>query len=193
MESHRVLERRGIALEAVTLIWNVVGVVVLAVAAASARSVGLIGFGLDSLIEIGASTVVIWELRGVDDARTDRALRLLGLAFSTLAVYLMIQSVIAVVIAHRPSPSPLGILWTSMTAVAMYSLAFGKFRVGNKLGNPVLLKESRVTVIDGTLALAVLGGLLLTTFFDWWWIDSAIGFMLAIYAAREARELLRAT
>lgn len=173
-----------------TLGWNVVGVVVLAVAAASARSVGLVGFGLDSLIEIGASTVVIWELRGRNDDRSHRALRLLGLAFAALAVYLVVQSVIAVVLAHRPSSSPLGILWTSMTAAVMYALAFGKARVGERLGNPVLLKESRVTIVDATLAVAVLLGLVLTSSLDWWWVDAVVGLVLAVYAIREARELL---
>lgn len=190
MAHRRVLERRGVILESVTLAWNIVGVFVLAVAAATARSVGLAGFGLDSLIEIGASTVVIWELRGMEEDRTDRALRLIGLAFAALAVYLVVQGVVAVVIAHRPSSSPLGILWASMTAVVMFGLAFGKSRVGTRLGNPVLVKESRVTVVDATLAVAVLVGLVLTSGFEWWWADSAIGFLLAIYAAREARELL---
>lgn len=185
------LERRGIVLEAMTLSWNIVGVLVLAVAAASSRSVGLVGFGLDSLVEIGASTVVIWELTGRDDERTGRALRLIGFAFAALAVYLLAQSVIAIVISHRPSSSPLGIAWTSATALAMYALAFGKSRVGSELGNPVLVKESRVTVIDGTLALAVLVGLILTARLGWWWVDSGVGLVLAVYALREAIELLR--
>lgn len=79
---HRVLVRRGFALEWATLGWNVAGVVVLAIAAISARSVALAGFGLDSLIEIGASTVVIWELSGTGQARQQRALRLIGAGFS---------------------------------------------------------------------------------------------------------------
>ena len=80
------LLRRGVNLERVTLAWNVVGIVVLAFAAIAARSVALAGFGLDSLVEIGASTVVLWELSGIGEQRQRRALRLIGAAFVALAV-----------------------------------------------------------------------------------------------------------
>lgn len=186
------LLRLGVRLEVATLVWNVVGVVVLAIAATSARSVGLAGFGLDSLIEIGASAVVIWELTGLDDDRSERALRFIGFAFVALAVYLVAQSVTALVLAHRPSSSPLGVAWTLATVLAMYGLAFAKSRVGHRLANPVLVKESRVTVVDGTLALAVLVGLLLSSGPGWWWIDPVVGLVLAAYATTEARQLLRA-
>src|ERR1019366_10339753 len=81
------LLRHGFALEYATLCWNVVGVVVLTVSAIAARSVALAGFGLDSLIEIGASTVVIWELSGTGEARQRRGLRLIAYAFVALAAY----------------------------------------------------------------------------------------------------------
>jgi len=84
--------RRGVRLEYVTLGWNVVGLVVLAFTALAARSVALAGFGLDSLIEIGASTVVLWELSDTHADRRPRALRLIGVAFALLAVYLAVQS-----------------------------------------------------------------------------------------------------
>jgi hypothetical protein len=86
------LLRRGRVLEAVTLGWNVTGIVVLAVAAVAARSVALARFGLDSLIEIGASTVVLWELSGTGEDRQRRALVLICGAFLVLAGYLMVQS-----------------------------------------------------------------------------------------------------
>jgi hypothetical protein len=84
--ARKALLRRGFALEFVTLGWNVIGVAVLAVAAVAARSVALAGFGLDSLIEIGASTVVIWELADTGQLRQRRAWRLIGYAFAALAV-----------------------------------------------------------------------------------------------------------
>src|SRR4029077_2748437 len=85
--TRQALVRRGFALEWATLGWNVAGIVVLAVAAITARSVALAGFGLDSLIEIGASTVVIWELSGTGTDRQQRGLRLIGYGFAALAVY----------------------------------------------------------------------------------------------------------
>jgi hypothetical protein len=131
-----VLLRRGRILEGVTLGWNVAGIVVLAVAAVAARSVALAGFGLDSLIEIGASTVVLWELPGSGEARQRRTLRLIGGAFVALAVYLTVQSVLVLVTGYRPGHSVLGITWTAVTAATMFALAAGKARTGKALGNP---------------------------------------------------------
>src|ERR1700736_434926 len=90
---HRLLTR-GRRLEVATLGWNVAGIVVLAIAAIQARSVALAGFGLDSLIEIGASTVVLWELADRAEHRQRRAMRLIGGAFAALAVYLAVQSTV---------------------------------------------------------------------------------------------------
>ena len=117
------LLRRGRVLEGVTLGWNVAGIAVLAVAAVADRSVALAGFGLDSLIEIGASTVVLWELSGTGEDRQRRALRLIGGAFVALAAYLTIQSVLVLVARYRPGHSVLGIAWTAVTAAAMFALA----------------------------------------------------------------------
>ena len=178
---------RGRRLEAVTLSWNVVGVVVLAVAAARARSVALAGFGIDSLIEIGASTVVLWELAHVAPERQQRALRLIGIAFVVLAIYLVAQSTVVLVVAYHPRHSLLGIVWTGLTAGVMFALAAGKARTGSALVNPVLIAEGRVTAIDAILASAVLAGLSLNAAFGWWWADPATAYVLVFYAAREAR------
>jgi hypothetical protein len=95
------LVRRGFLLEYTTLGWNVVGVFILAYAALAARSVALAGFGLDSLIEIGASVVVVWELSDAHGGRRGRALRLIAVAFVLLAVYLSIQATWVLVVGHR--------------------------------------------------------------------------------------------
>jgi divalent metal cation (Fe/Co/Zn/Cd) transporter len=183
------LLRCGFALEYVTLVWNMDGIVVLAVAAISARSVALAGFGLDSLIEIGASTVVIWELSGAGEDRQRRGLRLIGYAFAALAAYLLVQSTVVLVTGHHPRHSVLGIAWISVTEMAMFVLAYGKSRTGRALGNSVLQTEGRVTLIDGILAAAVLLGLVLNASLGWWWADPAAGYVLVYYAAREVREI----
>ena len=185
----RTLVRRGFALEWLTLGWNVVGIVILAIGAATARSVALAGFGLDSLIEIGASTVVIWELSGTGADRQRRGLRLIGAAFAALAVYLLVQSTVVLAAGYHPRHSVLGIVWTAVTAAVMFALAAGKARTGRALGNPVLQTEGRVTVIDGILAVAVLFGLVLNAAAGWWWADPAAGYVLVYYAAREVREI----
>jgi len=183
------LLRRGRLLEAATLGWNVAGIVVLGVAAINARSVALAGFGLDSLIEIGASTVVLWELSGTGEARQRKALRLIAAAFLALAGYLLAQAGVVLATGFHPQPSPLGIAWTAVTAAAMFALAYGKRRTGQALGNPVLTTESRVTVIDGLLACAVLLGLVLNSALGWWWADPAAGLVIIYYAVREARTI----
>lgn len=167
------------------------GVFVLAYGVVTARSVALAGFGLDSLIEIGASTVVLWELAGTDDERRHRAMRLIGLAFVALALYLGIQSTVVLVMRFHPHHSVLGIAWTALTAAVMFALAHGKSRTGAALGNPVLIAEGRITLIDGILASAVFAGLVLNAWAGWWWADPLAGYVLLFYAVREARESLR--
>jgi divalent metal cation (Fe/Co/Zn/Cd) transporter len=184
-----VLLRRGRVLEGITLSWNVVGIVVLAVAAVRARSVALAGFGLDSLIEIGASTVVLWELSGIGAERQHRALRLIGGAFLALATYLTAQSIIVLVTRYHPGHSTLGIAWTAATAAAMLGLAAGKARTGRQLGNPVLITEGRVTLADGILAVAVLAGLILNAAAGLWWADPLAALVIVCYALREARQI----
>jgi divalent metal cation (Fe/Co/Zn/Cd) transporter len=186
------LLRRGLALEYVTLAWNVAGIVILAIAAVAARSVALAGFGLDSLIEIGASAVVIWELAGTGGERQRRGLRLIGSAFAALAVYLLAQSTVVLAAGYHPGHSVPGIIWTAVTALVMFTLAAGKARTGRALDNPVLRTEGRVTMIDGLLAVAVLLGLALNAALGWWWADPAAGYVLVYYAAREVREIFLA-
>lgn len=180
------LLRRGIALEWITLAWNVVGVVVLAVLAISASSTALAGFGLDSLIEIGASTVVLWELSGTGEQRQRLALRLIGASFLALAGYLLVQSIAALLTGHRPDGSVGGIAWTAVTALCMFALAGLKTRTGHALGNPVLQVEGHVTFIDGLLAVAVLLGVASNTLLGWWWADPLAGLVIVYYAVREA-------
>lgn len=190
-DERTVLVRRGFVLEYITLGWNVVGVVVLAFAAISARSVALGGFGLDSLIEIGASTVVIWELSDSSQQRQRTGLRIIGCAFLILALYLAIQSTVVLAVRFQPRHSPVGIAWTLVTAVVMFALAAGKESTGRKLDNPVLRTEGRVTFVDGALATAVLIGLVLNAFFGWWWADPLAGYVLLVYAVREGLGGLR--
>ena len=96
------------------------------VAAVAARSVALAGFGLDSVIEIVASAVVIWQLKGSAKARERKALRVIGVAFVLLALYIAAQSLYVLAVGFRPHHSQLGIVWLALTAAAMFMLAYGK-------------------------------------------------------------------
>ena len=191
MTSSEAALRRGLQLEYATLAWNVVGLAVLAWTAIAARSVALAGFGLDSLIEIGASIVVVWELTGIDERRQHRALRLIGGAFAALALYLLVQGIVVLVVRHHAGHSVAGIVWTALTALAMFALAWGKARTGRALGNFVLQTEGRVTLVDGILPTAVLAGLVLNAALGWWWADPVAGFVLVYYALREFAAIMR--
>jgi hypothetical protein len=123
-----------------------------------------------SLIEIGASAVVVWELSGTGAGRQRLGLRLIGYAFASLAAYLLLQSTVVLATGYHPQHSMLGIIWTAVTATVMFTLAAGKARTGRALDNPVLRTEGRVTVIDAILAVAVLAGLVLNAAAGWRWL-----------------------
>ena len=161
------LVQRGLYLEYATLGWNVVGSVIVLSSAFAARSVALAGFGLDSLIEIFASVVVVWQLKGVDQNREEQAMRYIGLAFFALAVYILGQSAYVLISATHPETSVTGIAWLTATLFAMLLLASGKRITGRQLGNPVLMKEGYVTLIDAALAAAVLAGLVINAAVGW--------------------------
>ena len=172
-------------LEYLTLGWNVIGTFVVLGAGTRANSVALVGFGIDSLIEIFAAVIVIWQLKGIGQQREQRALRLIGIAFFVLAAYVLAQSLRTLLTEARPDTSLLGVGWLAATLVAMLLLAWGKQRTGKALDNPVLLTESRVTLVDTYLAGAVLIGVALNALFGWWWADPLAGLVVVYYGFRE--------
>lgn len=180
------LLKRGLQLEYTTLGWNVFGAIVVIWAAIVAKSIALAGFGIDSLIEIFASVVVVWQLKGIDQDRQHIALRLISIAFFALVIYILVQGGRTFIFEIQPGTSPIGIGWLAVTFVAMLLLAVGKRRTGQQLNNPVLLTESRVTLVDAYLAAAVLIGLILNKFLGWWWADPLAGLVIVYYGFREA-------
>jgi divalent metal cation (Fe/Co/Zn/Cd) transporter len=182
------LLRRGVLLEYTTLAWNVIGTVVMVAAAIKAHSVALAGFGLDSLIEIFASMIVIWQLKGTHERRERAALRCIAGAFVALAAYVLVQSAYTLATGARPAPSISGMVWLALTVAAMLLLAAGKHATGRQLSNPVLMTEARVTLVDAYLAAAVLVGVGLNSAFGWWWADPVSGLVIVYYGFREARE-----
>jgi len=181
------LVRRGLLLEYTTLAWNAVGTAVIVTAAIKSGSVALAGFGLDSLIEIFASIIVVWQLNGTHERRERAALRYIAGAFLALAVYVLVQSVYLLIIGVRPAPSTIGLFWLAFTVAAMLLLAYGKHITGRQLRNPVLITEAHVTLIDAYLAAAVLAGVCLNSAFGWWWADPVSALVIVYYGLTEAR------
>ncbi len=181
----------GLWLEYITLFWNVVGCWIVLTTAFSAKSVALAGFGIDSVIEIFASIVVVWQLKSINKDKEKLAENLICVAFLLLALYIFIQSAVVILTRFHAHTSVLGIFWIFATAIAMYLLAFGKSKVGQALDNPVLKKEAKVTIVDGLLATSVLVGLLLNAVFGLWWADPLAGFIIVYYGFKEGLQIFR--
>ena len=154
-------------------------------AAYFAGSIALAGFGIDSLIEIFASVVVVWQLKGVGAHRERLAMRLIGSAFFALAAYIFVQAARTLIARDHPATSVAGIVWLAATLVAMVLLSIGKSRTGRQLDNPVLITEAHVTQVDAYLAAAVLLGLVVNAVAGWWWADPLAGLVIVYYGFRE--------
>ena len=173
-------------LEYATVAWNVLEVFVTIGLGIAAGSLALIGFGLDSLVEIFASVVVLWHLRGgAGKERTQRALWLVAFAFFALAAVLLAGVVRDLVTDHRAGESPLGIAYLAVTAVVMFSLAVAKRRSSVDLDNHPLSHEARVTLLDGALATGILLALAVNAAFEWWWADPLAAAGIALVAISE--------
>jgi len=191
---HDRLLRRGIRLEWATTGWNLMEVFVTIGLGLAARSLALVAFGLSSMIEVFASTVVIWHLReGRDPAphRTRLAFKLIAIAFLALALFLSFTSVRSLILALHPDESPLGIAYLALTATVMFTLAGIKRRTARAMGSGPLEAEASMTFLDGCLCIGILTALGVNILFSWWWADAVAALGIGIFAAREGIESLR--
>ncbi len=184
----RSLLSRAFLLEYATIAWNALEGIVAIAAGLQAGSVALVAFGLDSSVEVFASIVVVWELRGIDRTGERRALRLIGVGYIVVAGYVALDTVDAIVTANRPDSSPLGIAFLAATVAVMVILGVGKLRVGRALGSPTVRADGRFSLVDGALAAAVLVGLVLTALLGWWWADAVLAGLISVLALREGIE-----
>lgn len=184
------LRRRGLRLEYATIIWNVLESGITIGLGIYAGSIALIAFGLDSIIEVFASGVVVWHEfhAGASGQRTRRALRLIAIAFFALAAFLAIAAVARLVGGAVPDESPLGIAYLAITVAVMYALARMKRATGDALGSRPLQAEARVTYLDAALAGGILLALVAFAAFGWWWADPLAALVVAGFAVLEGRE-----
>ena len=192
MKRERTLEQlrqRGVHLEWATNGWNVMEVVVTISLGLQAGSLALIAFGLDSVVEIFASTVVIRNLRDrrsdPGDRRVHRSLRMIAGAFWILAAFLVAISVRGLIRGDRPDSSPLGVAYLALTAVAMFGLSLLKRGIARELGSEALQAEAALTFLDGCLSTGILTALLLNGWLGWWWSDAAAALLVAAFAVKE--------
>jgi divalent metal cation (Fe/Co/Zn/Cd) transporter len=182
---------RAFRLEYATIVWTVLEGVFALVAGILAGSVSLIAFGLDSSVEVFASAVVVWELRGADRRGERRALRAIGAAYIVVAVYVLVQALNALRLAERPESSPVGMVLLAATVAVMFGLGLAKLRVGRRMDSPTVIADGRFSLVDGSLAGAVLLGLVLIAAFDWWWADAVLAIVISLLAFYEGVKALR--
>lgn len=184
------LRRRGFALEYFSVVWMIAEAAVAVTAGILAGSVALLGFGLDSLIELASALIVIWQLRGetAGEDRDTRAVRLVGVTFFALAAYLTAAAIRDLVTGARPASSTAGLAITAAALVVMPVLAVAKRRTGQALGSHTLVADSAETAFCAYTSAAALLGVALNAGLGWWQADPIAGLVIAALAVKEGVE-----
>jgi len=181
-----VLTRRVRLLVAATIAYNVVEAVVAITAGAAASSAALIGFGLDSVIEVASAAAVAWQFSGPDpQARERAALRVIAVSFFALAAYVAVESLRALFGATHALPSPVGIVLAALSLLVMPVLSYAQRRAGRELGSASAVADSKQTLLCTYLSAVLLVGLVLNSAFGWSWADPAVALVIAAVAVRE--------
>jgi divalent metal cation (Fe/Co/Zn/Cd) transporter len=177
---------------AATITYNVVEAVVAVTAGTIASSVALVGFGLDSVIEVGSAAAVAWQFAAPDPERRERiTLRVIACSFFALAAYVTVEALRTLIGGDRPGHSTVGIVLVAVSVVVMPVLSWAQRRAGREFGSASAVADSKQTLLCTYLSVGVLVGLVLNAVLGWWWADPAVALGLAVVAVREGREALR--
>lgn len=185
------VQRWALWLVTLTLVWNVVEGVVALGAGLPAGSIALVGFGLDSFIEVFAAGVMLWRLlatSGTDERAERRAVLLIGVSFFVLAGYMVLEAGRALYGREAPEESAVGVALAALSLVVMPALAWGKRRAARRLGSVSLEAESTETFICAYLSLTLLLGLGLNAVAGWWWADPVAALAMVGFVVREGWE-----
>lgn len=183
------LHRRVRLIVGFTIAYNVLEAIVAITAGALASSTALIGFGLDSVIEVLSAVALAWQFTRKDPERWEHlTVRVIGIAFFALAAYVTLYAIMSLVSRQEPENSPLGIGITALSLVIMPALAWYETRTGRELNSKSVLADAKQLLLCSYLSGTVLIGLLMNTLFGWWWADSVAAFVVAILAVREGIE-----
>ncbi len=188
--------RRGIWLEYVTLGWNCLEAIVAIISGIVAGSIALVGFGLDSVIEMSSGAALLWRLLSdADEHKRERveriSLRLVGVTFVLLALYVALDAAKSLWHHERPEESVPGIIIAALSLVVMPVLARAKRRVAAGISSGAMQADSRQTDICAYLSAILLLGLLLNALLGWWWADPIAGLIMVPIIAQEGVEALR--
>ncbi len=180
------LNRRSLQLAYATAGYNAVEGVVAIAAGTAASSTALLGFGLDSFIEVSSALVVIWQFRGrIPEDRERPALRLIALSFFALAAWISVDAVRSLLGAGEAQPSPVGIGLAAASVIVMPVLVWAKRRTGRELGSATVVADSTQTLLCTYLSGLLLIGLLLNQLLGWSWADPVAALLIAAVALRE--------
>jgi divalent metal cation (Fe/Co/Zn/Cd) transporter len=186
------LVRRVRLLVGATIAYNIVEAVVALVAGTIASSTALIGFGLDSVIEVSSAAAVAWQFSAPDHERRERtALRVIAASFFALAAYISVESVQALVAAHRPDHSTVGMVLAAASLAVMPGLSYAQRRAGRELGSRTAVADSKQTLLCTYLSAVLLVGLAANSFVGWWWADPLAALVIAGVAVKEGRDAWR--
>ncbi len=184
-----ILRRRIRWIVAATIGYNLIEAVVAIAAGSAASSGALIGFGLDSTIEVLSAAAVAWQFTRRDPERWEKpALRVIAVAFFALAAYVAASALLTLLARVEIQHSPVGIVLTALSVIVMPFLSLAERRAGRELGSATAIADSKQTLICTYLSAAVLIGLLLNSLLDWWWADPIAGLVIAVFAIREGIE-----
>ncbi|MBW8762550.1 MAG: cation transporter [Microbacterium sp.] len=184
-----VLRRRIRIVVAITIAWNIVEAIVAVVVGTAASSAALIGFGLDSIVEVLSAAAVAWQFSARDpETREKTALRVIAVSFFALATYVSVDAVLSLAGLREPEHSPVGIALAALSLVVMPFLSWFERRTGRELGSASAVADSKQTLICTYLSAALLVGLLLNSLFGWAWADSIAALVIAVFAVREGIE-----
>ncbi|GLK18691.1 hypothetical protein GCM10017602_31730 [Herbiconiux flava] len=187
-----VLQRRIRWIVGFTIAYNVVEAIVAITAGSIASSAALIGFGLDSVIEVLSAAAVAWQFTRREPERWEKGtLRVIAVAFFALAAYVTVSSLAALAGREPVQHSTLGIVITALSVVVMPVLSLAERRAGRELGSATAVADSKQTLICTYLSAAVLVGLVANSLFGWWWADAVAGLVIAAFAIREGVEAWR--
>ncbi|MEO2134793.1 MULTISPECIES: cation transporter [unclassified Microbacterium] len=186
------LRRRIRLIVGATIVYNGIEAVVAIAAGSAASSAALIGFGLDSVVEVLSAAAVAWQFTRRDPERWERStLRVIAIAFFALAAYVTASSVIALSSGEAPAHAPVGIAITALSVVLMPVLSWAERHAGRELGSAAAVADSRQTLICTYLSAAVLIGLVLNGLWGLWWADAVAGLVISVFAVREGVEAWR--
>jgi len=186
------LGRRAQLLAATSVTYNAIEAVIAVSAGLVAGSVALVGFGLDSVVEVSSGLIIVWQFRhSLPETRERQALRLIAVSFFALAAYVTAESVRALFDNGQADPSPIGIGLAAASLVVMPFLALAQRRTGRQLGSNAVFADGTQTLLCTYLSAVLLVGLVLNATLGWSWADPMAGLVIAAVAIREGRQAWR--